>query len=81
MSPRIQLVLEPFNQPWMSLTIPKAREDEDSDIKYLSGLFASKKKGHFMKGDPVIVVKGKLKNLKGGLKKKMKKMFILDQRC
>lgn len=69
MSPPIQLVLEPFNQPWMSLTIPKAREDEDSDIKYLSGLFANKKKGHFMKGDPVIVVKGKLKNLKGWVEK------------
>lgn len=53
----------------MSLRIPKAREDEESDIKSLSGLFANKKKGHFMKGDPVIVVKGKLKNLTGWVEK------------
>ncbi|KHG17889.1 hypothetical protein F383_09245 [Gossypium arboreum] len=35
----------------------------------LSTLFANRKKGHFMKGDAVIVVKGDLKNLKGWVEK------------
>ena len=38
----------------------------DGDI---STLFASRKKGHFMKGDAVIVVSGDLKNLKGWVEK------------
>ncbi|XP_039062437.1 putative transcription elongation factor SPT5 homolog 1 isoform X2 [Hibiscus syriacus] len=35
----------------------------------LSTLFSNRKKGHFMKGDAVIVVKGDLKNLKGWVEK------------
>ncbi|KAK7858872.1 putative transcription elongation factor spt5 like protein 1 [Quercus suber] len=35
----------------------------------LSTLFANRKKGHFVKGDAVIVVKGDLKNLKGWVEK------------
>ncbi|KAA8534333.1 hypothetical protein F0562_031840 [Nyssa sinensis] len=35
----------------------------------LSPLFASRKKGHFMMGDQVIVVKGDLKNLKGRIER------------
>ncbi|KNA12168.1 hypothetical protein SOVF_128340 [Spinacia oleracea] len=41
----------------------------DGDIGSLSTLFATRKKGHFMKGDAVIVVKGDLKNLKGWVEK------------
>ncbi|KAK8572245.1 hypothetical protein V6N13_047857 [Hibiscus sabdariffa] len=35
----------------------------------LSTLFSNRKKGHFMKGDAVIVIKGDLKNLKGWVEK------------
>ncbi|XP_021760950.1 putative transcription elongation factor SPT5 homolog 1 [Chenopodium quinoa] len=41
----------------------------DGDIGSLSTLFANRKKGHFMKGDAVIIVKGDLKNLKGWVEK------------
>ncbi|KAK8657277.1 hypothetical protein V6N13_035527 [Hibiscus sabdariffa] len=37
----------------------------EGEMVGLSTLFANRKKGHFMKGDAVIVVKGDLKNLKG----------------
>lgn len=52
--------LEKFRQP---------AENGDADIASLSTLFANRKKGHFMKGDQVIVVKGDLKNLKGWVEK------------
>ncbi|KAL5075599.1 hypothetical protein RYX36_014583 [Vicia faba] len=42
---------------------------ENGDVASLSTLFANRKKGHFMKGDAVIVVKGDLKNLKGWVEK------------
>ena len=41
----------------------------DGEMVGLSTLFANRKKGHFMKGDAVIVVKGDLKNLKGWVEK------------
>lgn len=41
----------------------------DGDIGSLSTLFANRKKGHFMKGDAVIIVKGDLKNLRGWVEK------------
>ncbi|XP_042514396.1 putative transcription elongation factor SPT5 homolog 1 [Macadamia integrifolia] len=44
-------------------------EDGDGDMSSLSTLFANRKKGHFMKGDAVIVVKGDLKNLMGFVEK------------
>ncbi|KAI4307181.1 hypothetical protein L6164_030396 [Bauhinia variegata] len=44
-------------------------EDKDGDLASLSTLFANRKKGHFMKGDAVIVIKGDLKNLKGWVEK------------
>ncbi|CAN4076143.1 unnamed protein product [Withania somnifera] len=44
-------------------------EGGDGDMASLSTLFANRKKGHFMKGDRVIVVKGDLKNLKGHVEK------------
>ncbi|KAH7525189.1 hypothetical protein FEM48_Zijuj06G0198700 [Ziziphus jujuba var. spinosa] len=47
----------------------KPGENGDGDIGSLSTLFANRKKGHFMKGDAVIVVKGDLKNLKGWVDK------------
>ncbi|MED6151687.1 hypothetical protein PIB30_084763, partial [Stylosanthes scabra] len=47
----------------------KPGESGDSDVASLSTLFANRKKGHFMKGDAVIVVKGDLKNLKGWVEK------------
>ncbi|XP_022939549.1 putative transcription elongation factor SPT5 homolog 1 isoform X1 [Cucurbita moschata] len=47
----------------------KPGENGDGDIASLSTLFANRKKGHFMKGDAVIVVKGDLKNLKGWVEK------------
>ncbi|XP_071923789.1 putative transcription elongation factor SPT5 homolog 1 isoform X1 [Coffea arabica] len=52
--------LEKFRQP---------SENGDGDVASLSTLFANRKKGHFMKGDRVIVVKGDLKNLKGWVEK------------
>nr|KAJ0217171.1 hypothetical protein LSAT_V11C300154100 [Lactuca sativa] len=52
--------LEKFRQP---------NENGDGDIASLSSLFANRKKGHFMKGDRVIVIKGDLKNLKGSVEK------------
>ncbi|XP_021887718.1 putative transcription elongation factor SPT5 homolog 1 isoform X2 [Carica papaya] len=47
----------------------KPGENGEGDIASLSTLFANRKKGHFMKGDAVIVVKGDLKNLKGWVEK------------
>ncbi|KAF2308837.1 hypothetical protein GH714_021617 [Hevea brasiliensis] len=44
-------------------------ENGDGDMASLSTLFANRKKGHFVKGDAVIVVKGDLKNLKGWVEK------------
>ncbi|KAL5721386.1 hypothetical protein ACHQM5_005038 [Ranunculus cassubicifolius] len=44
-------------------------EDGDGDISSFSSLFANRKKGHFMKGDAVIVVHGDLKNLMGWVEK------------
>ncbi|VFQ97840.1 unnamed protein product [Cuscuta campestris] len=52
--------LEKFRQPG---------ERGDGDMASLSTLFANRKKGHFMKGDRVIVVKGDLKNLQGWVEK------------
>ncbi|KAL9245104.1 hypothetical protein vseg_018792 [Gypsophila vaccaria] len=51
--------LEKFRQPG----------EGDGDIGSFSSLFASRKKGHFMKGDAVIIIKGDLKNLKGWVEK------------
>ncbi|XP_020235958.1 putative transcription elongation factor SPT5 homolog 1 [Cajanus cajan] len=47
----------------------KPGESGDGDVASLSTLFANRKKGHFMKGDAVIVLKGDLKNLKGKVEK------------
>ncbi|KAL5560448.1 hypothetical protein UlMin_036659 [Ulmus minor] len=47
----------------------KPGENGDGDIASLSTLFANRKKGHFLKGDSVIVIKGDLKNLKGWVEK------------
>ncbi|OAY58398.1 putative transcription elongation factor SPT5 homolog 1 isoform X1 [Manihot esculenta] len=47
----------------------KPGENGDSDMGGFSTLFANRKKGHFVKGDSVIVVKGDLKNLKGWVEK------------
>ncbi|KAF6153369.1 hypothetical protein GIB67_003559 [Kingdonia uniflora] len=44
-------------------------DDGDGDIASMSTLFANRKKGHFMKGDAVIVIKGDLKNLMGWVEK------------
>ncbi|XP_052202471.1 putative transcription elongation factor SPT5 homolog 1 [Diospyros lotus] len=52
--------LEKFRQPG---------ENGDGDMASLSTLFANRKKGHFMKGDQVIIIKGDLKNLKGWVEK------------
>lgn len=47
------------------------RPNENGEIDFVdpSTLFANRKKGHFMKGDAVIVIKGDLKNLKGWIDK------------
>lgn len=47
----------------------KPGDDGDSDLASLSTLFANRKKGHFMKGDAVIVIRGDLKNLAGWVEK------------
>ncbi|GAB2296608.1 hypothetical protein Dimus_030719, partial [Dionaea muscipula] len=41
----------------------------DGHLANMPTLFTNRKKGHFLKGDAVIVVKGDLKNLKGWVKK------------
>ena len=43
--------------------------DDMNGESSLSTLFSNRKKGHFMKGDAVIVVKGDLKNLEGWVEK------------
>ncbi|KAG7573568.1 Spt5 transcription elongation factor N-terminal [Arabidopsis suecica] len=47
------------------------RPNENGEIDFVdpSTLFANRKKGHFMKGDAVIVIKGDLINLKGWIEK------------
>ncbi|KAJ0262063.1 putative transcription elongation factor SPT5 2 [Hirschfeldia incana] len=47
----------------------KANENGEIDFVDMSTLFADRKKGHFMKGDEVIVIKGDLKNMKGWVEK------------
>uniref|UniRef100_A0A0E0L958 Transcription elongation factor SPT5 n=1 Tax=Oryza punctata TaxID=4537 RepID=A0A0E0L958_ORYPU len=47
----------------------KPGDDMNGDMSSLSTLFANRKKGHFMKGDAVIVIKGDLKNLEGWVEK------------
>ncbi|KAF2296612.1 hypothetical protein GH714_000568 [Hevea brasiliensis] len=47
----------------------KPGENGDGDMVSLSTLFENRKKGHFVKGDAVIIVKGDLKNLKGWVEK------------
>ncbi|KAM0832722.1 hypothetical protein ACQ4PT_064717 [Festuca glaucescens] len=47
----------------------KPGDDMNGDSSSLSTLFSNRKKGHFMKGDAVIVVKGDLKNLEGWVEK------------
>ncbi|XP_010509782.1 PREDICTED: putative transcription elongation factor SPT5 homolog 2 [Camelina sativa] len=47
----------------------RSSENGEIDFVDLSTLFANRKKGHFMKGDAVIVIKGDLKNLKGWIEK------------
>ncbi|PAN08467.1 hypothetical protein PAHAL_1G415200 [Panicum hallii] len=44
-------------------------DDLNEDVASLSTLFSDRKKGHFMKGDAVIVIKGDLRNLKGSVEK------------
>ncbi|CAM8979670.1 unnamed protein product [Rhodiola kirilowii] len=44
-------------------------ENGDGDINSLTTLFANRKKGHFLKGDAVVVIKGELKNMKGTVEK------------
>ncbi|KAK8965315.1 hypothetical protein KSP40_PGU017846 [Platanthera guangdongensis] len=47
----------------------KPGDDADGDMASLSTLISNRKKGHFMKGDAVVVVRGDLKNLKGWVEK------------
>ncbi|ONK67786.1 uncharacterized protein A4U43_C05F3760 [Asparagus officinalis] len=47
----------------------KPGDDADGDMASLSTLFVNRKKGHFMKGDAVVVVRGDLKNLMGWVEK------------
>ncbi|KAL4178910.1 hypothetical protein AMTRI_Chr13g117500 [Amborella trichopoda] len=47
----------------------KPGKDSDGDMAGLSTVFANRKKGHFMKGDAVIVVRGDIKNLMGWVEK------------
>lgn len=49
--------------------LKKPSENGEFDFVDLSTLIANRKKGHFMKGDAVIVIKGDLKNLKGWVEK------------
>ncbi|KAJ4970840.1 hypothetical protein NE237_003939 [Protea cynaroides] len=49
--------------------LEKFRKRPGEDVSSLSSLVANRKKGHFMKGDQVIVVKGDLKNLMGWVEK------------
>lgn len=47
----------------------KPGDDADGDMASLSTLISNRKKGHFVKGDAVVVVHGDLKNLKGWVEK------------
>ncbi|XP_057873734.1 putative transcription elongation factor SPT5 homolog 1 [Cryptomeria japonica] len=47
----------------------KPGDDASGDVAGLSTLLANRKKGHFMKGDAVVVVRGDLKNLMGWVEK------------
>lgn len=47
----------------------KAGENGDNDESSFYTLFGNRKKGNFMKGDAVMVVKGDLKHLKGKVEK------------
>ncbi|XP_072977351.1 putative transcription elongation factor SPT5 homolog 1 isoform X1 [Typha angustifolia] len=47
----------------------KPGDEAQGDMASLSSLFENRKKGHFMKGDAVIVVRGDLKNLEGWVEK------------
>ncbi|XP_031488629.1 putative transcription elongation factor SPT5 homolog 1 [Nymphaea colorata] len=47
----------------------KSGDDASGDMASLSSLFANRKKGHFVKGDAVVVVQGDLINLKGRVEK------------
>ncbi|KAM0845689.1 hypothetical protein ACQ4PT_056194 [Festuca glaucescens] len=44
-------------------------DDINEDVASLSTLFSNRKKGHFRKGDAVVVVKGDLRNLEGCVEK------------
>ncbi|KAF2947182.1 hypothetical protein DAI22_02g349400 [Oryza sativa Japonica Group] len=61
-----------FVPPPKLFSANEAREpdnDINEDAASLSTLFTNRKKGHFMKGDSVIVIKGDLKNLEGYVEK------------
>lgn len=47
----------------------KSGDDASGEMASLSSLFANRKKGHFVKGDAVVVVQGDLINLKGRVEK------------
>lgn len=47
----------------------KPGDDASDDVVGLSTLLANRKKGHFMKGDAVVVIRGDLKNLMGWVEK------------
>lgn len=47
----------------------KVNENGEIDFVDMFILFVNRKKGYFMKGDEVIVIKGDLKNLKGWVEK------------
>ncbi|KAJ3695944.1 hypothetical protein LUZ60_001321 [Juncus effusus] len=49
--------------------LEKFRKPGDDGNGDVSTLFTSRKKGHFMKGDAVVVVRGDLKNLEGWVEK------------
>ncbi|KAG8378154.1 hypothetical protein BUALT_Bualt08G0108500 [Buddleja alternifolia] len=49
--------------------LEKFRPPGQSGDGDMSSLFANRKKGHFMKGDRVIVIKGDIRNLKGWVEK------------
>lgn len=47
----------------------KPGDEKSSDAVGLASLLANRKKGHFMKGDAVVVIEGDLKNLMGIVEK------------
>ena len=63
----IQPTIDELEKFWPP--VKSGDRDGDGDMFSLSTLFADRKKGHFMKGDQVVIVKGDLIGIMGWVEK------------